>query len=115
MPTRRFSEHGSSSPISRERREDETVPDRPGGFHADPLLVRHSMASLPLVSTRRFSEGSLHLHRAEHQVLAGLSLRLELWLLLGGALGALLAWIQVSTGALAHCEANNPIWWFCGF
>src|SRR6266699_3191273 len=74
MPTRRFSEHGSSSPISRERREDETVPDRPGGFHADPLLVRHSMASLPLVSTRRFSEGSLHLHRAEHQVLARLSL-----------------------------------------
>src|SRR6266571_232814 len=113
--TRPFSEPGSSSPSSRERREDETVPDRPGRFHADPLLAGHSMASIPLVSTGRFGEIPLDVPGSEHQVLAGLPLRLEFWLVLGGALGALLAWIQVSTGQIAHCEVNNPLWWFCGF
>ena len=74
MLTRLFSEHGSSSPISREKGEDETVPDRPGGFHADPLLAGHSMASISLVSTGRFSEIPLDVPGSEYQVLARLSL-----------------------------------------
>src|SRR6266568_5793638 len=76
MLIRRFSEPGSSSPFSTEGGDNETVSDRPGGFHADPLLVRHSMAPIPLVSTGRFSAMALDVHRSEHQVLAGLPLRL---------------------------------------
>ncbi len=50
------------------------VSDRPGGFHADPLLVRHSLAPLSLVSTGRFSEIPLDVLGSKYQVLAGLSL-----------------------------------------
>ena len=77
MLTRSFSEPGSSSATSREKGEDETVSDCPGGFHADPLLVRHSLAPLSLVSTRRFGPMALDVHRSEHQVLAGLPLRIR--------------------------------------
>src|SRR6266568_6708415 len=77
MLIRRFSEPGSSSPFSTEGGDNETVSDRPGGFHADPLLARHSRAPIPLVSTGRFSAMALDVHRSEHQVLAGLPLRIR--------------------------------------
>jgi hypothetical protein len=42
-------------------------------------------------------------------------MRLEYWLLIGGVLGGLLAYIQIITGAHQRCIENNPLWWFCGF